>query len=84
MDLEDSSQAGFKVAAGLAREVDARLSVIAVLTGGDVSAELASHDVPTRRKQVEQQAHTRMDRLVMDLAPGLDVDKLVTFGDPVT
>ncbi len=84
MDLEDSSQAGFKAAIELARSVGGRLVTVAVLTGSDVSAELATHDVPTRRKQVEQQAQTRMERMVLELAPDLHVERHVTFGDPAT
>ena len=84
MDLEDSSQAGFKTAIEMARSGGARLATIAVLTGADVSADLAAQDVPTRRKQVEMQAHQRMDRLVRELAPDLKVDQLVIFGDPAT
>lgn len=84
MDLEASSHAGFKTAVELARNGAGRLTALAVLTGSDVPADLASHDVASRRQAAETQAAQRLDKVVRDMAQGVEVDRVLLFGDPVT
>lgn len=84
LDLEESSQAGLQAAAELARSTGGKLVAVAVLTGGDISAELASHEVPHRRAQLETIANQKLDRILAAGASGVEVERILTFGDPVT
>lgn len=82
LDLEDSSVAGLKVAASMARESAGTLIAIHVLTGASIDVSEVPHQPQPLRAQAEQKASTRIQDQLESIAPDVAHQIHLEFGDP--
>lgn len=84
VDLEESSRAGVEMAAALARESNGKILAVHVMTSSSIDVSDIPHEAKPLREQAEQQATTRIDDLLGEIAPGIDFETYLFFGDPTT
>ncbi len=84
VDLEDSSRAGVEMATALARESKGEILAVHVMTGASIDVSEVPHEAKPLREQAEHKAHTLIDDLLSEVAPGIDSSIHLFFGDPST
>ena len=84
VDLEESSRAGVEMAAALARESNGEILAVHVMTSASIDVSEVPHEPRPLREQAEQQAHTRIDDLLTEVADGVGSSIHLFFGDPST
>jgi nucleotide-binding universal stress UspA family protein len=82
VDLEDSSRAGVEMAAALARESNGKILAVHVMTSASIDVSEVPHEARPLREQAEQKAKTLIDDLLAEVAPGIDAESYLFFGDP--
>jgi nucleotide-binding universal stress UspA family protein len=81
VDLEESSRPGVEMAAALARESNGKILAVHVMTPTSIDVPDIPHEAKPLR-EAEQQATTRIDDLLNEVAPGIDAQTYLFFGDP--
>jgi nucleotide-binding universal stress UspA family protein len=84
VDLEESSRPGVEMAAALARESNGKILAVHVMTVGSIDVSDVPQEAMPIREQAEQHATTRIDDLLSEVAPGIDAQTYLFFGDPST
>ncbi|MDH3250616.1 MAG: universal stress protein [Acidimicrobiia bacterium] len=82
VDLEDSSRAGVEMAAALAGESNGKILAVHVMTSASFDVSDVPHEAKPLREQAEQKAKTLIDDLMSEVAPGIDSETYLFFGDP--
>jgi nucleotide-binding universal stress UspA family protein len=82
VDLEESSRAGVEMAAALARESNGKILAVHVMTSASIDVSDIPHEAKPLREHAEQKARTLIDDLLAEVAPGIDSETHLFFGDP--